>query len=307
MGRESVSMVRSFQDHKYEELYSSRYTPALADKFLAPQCMYCGSSLEREDKVIRILWGDPREEAPPGRPSATVDIPQRILLRCSACGWWLVLWDTHEKDYPSGMHHYEIGHYWGLLRQFDVTSFDLPLSELRSYLLSHQDKIYALGYRQFGRLMNDCFKNTMQCTVDYLDGPHDSGIDALLYLVDCTDGPYLVQYKAREAARPDESVSVVRDALGAMVANGKRHAILVTTRERWSYQAVATADREALRRAGFYVELYDCGRVIDLISKATTSESPPWEDFFDPVILRPDFLRETMEAEKKWKRAGRAR
>lgn len=83
--------------------------------------------------------------------------------------------------------------------------------------------------------------------------PDDGGVD-IIY-IDADDKQWLVQVKRRENPRSTESVSTIRNLLGAMLLQDSRTGIIVSTADHFSYQAYAAVDRA--REVGMALRLID--------------------------------------------------
>ncbi|UDF14745.1 restriction endonuclease [Antiquaquibacter oligotrophicus] len=122
------------------------------------------------------------------------------------------------------------------------------------------------------RLVRDVLRDHLDCDVVHVGRSGDGGIDLLI--VDA-DRPRAVQVKRRSRNRA-ESVSQIREFLGALLLGGHMKGIFVTTAPAFSRDSIRAAD--AARRLALVseIELVDGGALQEII-RASTTLSEPWE------------------------------
>jgi hypothetical protein len=199
------------------------------------------------------------------------------LRLCPNCGWW----DTEEQlhaEYPdpSDSTHYEAFsiHRRALLREFDVDGSDVPLTALRRHILAHPRALHQLDPHRLERLVESVFKDFMACEAVHLGGPNDGGVDLVLI-----NGSrrYVVQVKRRQSPTTAESVSCVREFVGAMVIAGETRGMFVSTAPFFSRQAIRDSEVAKSRGAVEYLELINGRRLLEVCEIAAVREIANWQ------------------------------
>jgi hypothetical protein len=78
-------------------------------------------------------------------------------------------------------------------------------------------------------------------------------VDVLL--VECDGRQWLIQAKRRETQDASEGISTIRNLLGAMVLEGTRHGVVVSTADHFTYRALQAVGRA--RDRGMVLRLLD--------------------------------------------------
>ena len=175
------------------------------------------------------------------------------LWRCPSCGFWTV-------SHGIGSTY---GGYWrccaGKLAEYPETASNVPLSELAHFLRLHPERIHDISPTALEKLIAECFRSTDDyADVVHVGRPDDGGIDVLL--VTQERQKVLVQVK-RRASEKVESVSTIRNLLGAMVPEGALQGIVVSTADHFSYRAETFVQSLATTGTAYRIELRDLGRV----------------------------------------------
>jgi len=184
-----------------------------------------------EPVVDKKMWGD-REE-------------WRVRA-CQTCGWWKVtkIFNMEEGSYSSTSR----GAAAGSLKNLDLRNVDVPLDEVRSYLLGCYKARFELNPKLFEETVASVFRD-LGFSVLVTAGTGDGGIDMLLY--DAGQGILGVQVK-----RYADSINVsqIRELLGALVVNRLTKGIFVTTSK---FQSGAARVVSSGITAGYKIELID--------------------------------------------------
>lgn len=178
---------------------------------------------------------------------------------CPQCGWWETEHVLSEAFDSFGFRHgAKSFHRRAVLKSFAVSSADVPIENLCEYLTQHPQRLEDVDPGKLEELVGHVFRETHQCEVSYVGGPHDRGID--LYFVR-GDQEMAVQVKRRALRRGGQPASSVREFVGAMVIQGAVRGIFVTS---GGFSKAAT--REALdastREPITSIELVDGRRLI---------------------------------------------
>ena len=119
------------------------------------------------------------------------------LCKCTKCGWWKIV---NLADINKGWGSCECSSKNGILKKYDVTSIDTPLSLLKENLIKHPANFGDLNPFKLEDLVENLFKDFYApCEVIHVGGNHDKGIDLKLILSD--KETYLVQIKCRKKHR----------------------------------------------------------------------------------------------------------
>ncbi|MBD2580163.1 restriction endonuclease [Oscillatoria sp. FACHB-1406] len=121
-------------------------------------------------------------------------------------------------------------------------------------------------------LVADIFKaNHSHAEVIHVGKPHDGGVD--VFFVDADQKQWLIQVKRREKANSTEPVETIRNLLGTMLLEGACHGIVVSTADRFSYQAYQAVNRA--EEVGMTVKLIDRG-ILNRMLEAVLPNVFPW-------------------------------
>lgn len=165
---------------------------------------------------------------------------------CPLCGW--KGWHGY-YDYDSGFGPAE--KWWAvrILREFDINSSDLALSELGSYIKRRRASLFDLSWRRFEELVADVLREH-GLRVELTKQSHDGGADVLVFSQGRkVEG--IVQCKKWSATRK-VGVETVRALIGAAIDWDVRQATLVTT-SGFTSEAIIHAER--YKKRGFAIDL----------------------------------------------------
>ena len=223
-------------------------------------CYHCGGPME-----------DLPSEYLPNEDSYDVMVHPK---RCPICGWWILRhWQEGAPGFPMKTYFH------ALLRDLDVTSANVPMDVLVTYLVRHYDDRKVLTPDRFEELVRSVFREHFDCDVEYYRGntyTSDGGID--LVMVHSHDGQQVAVQVKRRSANSIESVANIRDFTGALVIEGFCRGVYVTTS---SYSRAAKSIPEKLSlmsRSPVAIDLVDGGRFFEML-RATLrfpASEVPW-------------------------------
>ena len=183
------------------------------------------------------------------------------LFFCPVCGWWHI---ERWRDGRSDLYLHAV------LRTIDLSSPDVDIADLRSYLLRQWPDRKYISPHAAEELVRTVIRDFTGLEVEYFRGntfAPDGGVD-LIVCHDNEEPSHAIQVKRRSTERP-ESVAEVRAFLGALVDSDFDQGLLVTLAERFSDQAIKTASSANLQRRGLTLELVDGRRLLDLLRVTT--------------------------------------
>ncbi len=188
------------------------------------------------------------------------------------CGWWSVSQSYGQMSCGNNFKQTEVV-IRGILRRFDCTSLSLPLDVLRRALLDKGELLNAIHPRKMEELVKSVFEDFFHCEVEHCGRSGDGGVDLALVL---SDRPLIVQVKRRRDQSAVESVSAVRELLGAAVVRNVQQVIFVTSADHFSRQSTDEAQIALLRGAVSRFELIDRHRFLASLHLIQDARSKPW-------------------------------
>ena len=204
------------------------------------KCPYCSTKLLKvEDEVIQK---DSHRDY--------------CLWYCQNCRFWQarLYSDPYRACIPPPDHWA----YLSKLRKFNTNLPDGCSEELALHIRAHPDLLYAFNPTRFEKFVADVFQaNYTNAEVLHVGRPNDGGIDVML--IDVEMEQWLIQVKHRETQNITEGVSTIRDILGAMVVQGARRGIVVSTAKRFSRYAIQAAAKAEVGPHRMTVQLVDSG------------------------------------------------
>jgi len=102
---------------------------------------------------------------------------------------------------------------------------------------------------------------------------HDGGVD--LIMID-SDNPTLIQVKRRQNPDYVESVSVIREFLGALLINRSKKGIFVSTSNHYSKETIKTIDMILKENIVTRFELVDFKKFTEMIGIIKSEKDEPW-------------------------------
>ena len=117
------------------------------------------------------------------------------------------------------------------------------------------------------------FRSYYACDVMHCGRSHDGGVD--LIMID-SDNPTLIQVKRRQNPDYVESVSVIREFLGALLINRSKKGIFVSTSNHYSKETIKTIDMILKENIVTRFELVDFKKFTEMIGIIKSEKDEPW-------------------------------
>lgn len=208
-------------------------------------CPYCH---------ITMIVDDFYEQGPDGSDRSS----GQLLEHCSNCTFWQ-LHAFRMQGYEARstiFYNFDIAVLSSKIKEFETEYPNGSLDEVSQWLRRHPEKYNTMSPNYLETLVARVFEAAgTYVEVQHVGRPGDGGIDVLL--VDSERNRWLVQVKRREDPASSEPVSTIRNVLGAMVLEGSKKSIVVSTADHFTHQARQAVDRA--RGKGFEIELIDRG------------------------------------------------
>ncbi|MEV0769967.1 restriction endonuclease [Nocardia salmonicida] len=217
---------------------------------------------------------------PEGYDSDTFLRAANRLDHCEQCGYWRLnelqsagsgerdlLWQDLTLTVCSSK-----------LRSFDPKAPEGTLDEVAQWFKRHPSLYHTVSPTYLERLVAKVFQESDDYVdVRHIGGPDDGGVDVLL--VESQTRQWLVQVKRRESPTSSESVSTIRNLLGAMVLKKSALGVVVSTADHFTYRA-----REAVANAasvGYTITLHDRAGLDALLARSIPYR--PWTNVLSQI------------------------
>jgi hypothetical protein len=199
--------------------------------------------------------------------------PAAILI-CDTCGWWCQYAIGANKD-----GFFECERVPAALRTYDVSNIVAPVTALRRALSENPKWLDELNPTKMEELVGSILSDFMDCEVVHTGRTGDGGIDLLLLDGDTS---YVVQVK-RRISQHGETVSAVREFLGATLLAGYRRGIYVTTATHYTPATVDAAAAAKSRRLLEKLHLIDRDRFLRLLRLVSAKTLHPWQAYYRDI------------------------
>lgn len=206
-------------------------------------------------------------EGPYNRIEGSPTYTLREVWACTKCNWW-EMQHLHADDWIYDRH---LRH--AVLQLFQPSDISLPVMSLRKHLRQQPDLIYRIHPTKMEELVQSVFQEYYQCEVLHCGKSHDQGVDLLLVN---SDIQAIIQVKRRSAPKSVESVSVIRELLGATLLQEKQHSIFVTTADHFSPEAVLTVNRAVTLNIVKSFDLFDAKRFFEILGLLRLEKEEYW-------------------------------
>ena len=249
-----------------------------------------GRETRRRYRLVRRVRGaTPRgvfHSAVTPRDHLVADFERYLRACCRECGWWCVgLESRYDGWYGEGG---EWMYAYGVLREYDIHSSDIPLNMARDFLIRHPDKLARVDPFRFEDLMAACLRDYYgDGEVVKLGGRRDHGIDIKVFRA--SGEAILVQVKRRGDLSKRESVQTVRNLHGVMLRDGVANGMIITTAYDFSPDAYVERQRLRERVHHYSLEFLSLNDVIDLLHLRSGTSRPGWEDAGLDFSPRPNW------------------
>ncbi|MBF0417958.1 MAG: restriction endonuclease [Magnetococcales bacterium] len=242
---------------------------------LTETCPYCGTPLNCIKSVPYGYDGEYGKEL----ASNEQTLAKLIAEICNTCQWWRVVELISDDFWKSG---HSFGHYThAVLKTTTIDSASIPLDALEDYLKNNPDKVYNIHYKKMEELACSIIREQYMCDVQLCGRSHDGGID-LLMIVGEEITP--IQVKRRMSPSRREGVSVVREMMGVMLRDGYRNAKVITTAEKFTYDAINDVSKLLASGRADTFELIDFGMFMGLLKSRYGNQKKSYLDAI-PLLL----------------------
>lgn len=226
-------------------------------------CPYCGGNLQRPYCYTRH-----------DRHTISRQYIDQIetIYYCPNDGWWQHKIFEEQSVQPKNW--YSIIHE-GILKSYNLTSLTVPIAVLNDYIYKNPEKIVNIHHRKMEDLVASVFKDFYHCEVTVVGKSSDGGVDVIL--VD-SDQPIMIQVKRRQSIKSTESVSGIRDLLGATLLKQSNSCIFVSTASKFSREAQKTAARSIELGLVQRYDLINYEKFISMLKSRPTSVQHIWNE-----------------------------
>lgn len=189
--------------------------------------------------------------------------PENTILVCENCLYWGGRGSRIDGPYSTR----------GIVGQMDFLNNldEARIEQILSYLNSNIDKIYELSPREAEKLLPHILRDYLNCEVLAMGGVKDKGVDALAIHGDNTK--MIIQIKWRQNQNRAESVSVVREVAGTLLARKIPKGFIITTRKKFSSDEIKEAksiSENTISNVGkLELTLNDYNNLIDMFEIST--------------------------------------
>jgi len=230
---------------------------------------------DREDEVLRLM----REKTCRycNAPMDAVAYFGESVLLCATCGYW-----GGRGERNGGPVNCRGA--LGVVHRVDINSSDLRLVELVGHLRRVPNHLLQLSPRRAEQVVMDVLHEVLDCEVKPVGGVKDGGVDG--YIVSGDTLKTIVQVKWHREPKRAESVRLIREIAGTLVARGVPSGLLVTTCERISREAgteIKTfATREIVGLGALRIDVKTYQDLLDMLELAwaqlgsTFVSAVPW-------------------------------
>lgn len=127
-------------------------------------------------------------------------------------------------------------------------------------------------------LVQSVFREHFNCEVIHVGKTNDGGIDLLLIN---SENPTIVQVKRRKKLKHTESVSGIRELIGATVLKESKNCIYVSTCSKFSKPSRDASKKIVDIGTLESFELYDFNRFSDVLNLTKKTDKNAWESILE--------------------------
>lgn len=250
----------------YLESINPKFT---SDRGHNTKCIYCKTelSIQTIDQILNVSFDDiirrfnghrimmeninGNFEKNYFKIISELNYEETILGNCLVCGWWKIL-----EKYWMGAKWQMWDVFFGLngaLKNLDFNKADLPLSEVRNYLVRNYENRFNVNPILFEELVADVYSDfgyQAICT----GYSNDGGIDVILVKDNLTVG---IQVKR---SKNNIKLEQIRSLLGSLIINGYKMGMFVCTSD-FQRGVYSIAER-------FSIELINGSKFFDQLKEA---------------------------------------
>lgn len=238
------------------------FQPTLLTATTRARCRFCSSEMnDRTDKKNEFF-----------------------LELCKLCGFWRVVNLRGLGGFRNGEPQAARR---GVAKFYDIGALDVPVADLRRFLIKHPHHISNVNPYAFEELVADCMRSAFtNCDIIKVGGRKDRGID--LIIISTSGEKYLAQIKRRSNINKSESVHVVRQLNGVLFRENVAKGLVVTTARKYTADAtketwVTTPHGE--EGAWQSIELYGFEDIVKWLDLPPCEDDEPWSSFTEGKVL----------------------
>jgi len=261
-----ANMISSYLEHKEFQAYYGESFPTvnydLVEVFNRT-CPYCGTTLkkyyffQRADKHFKSGEYIEQDES---------------IYYCPKDGWWQH--KIYERQDVSPKNWYSIIHE-GVLKTYDLSSSSAPIAVLNDYIYHHPEKVVDMHHKKMEELVASVFSDFYCCEAKVVGKSSDGGVDVILLN---SDTPTMIQVKRRQNLNHTESVSGIRELLGATLLNNSKSCMFVSTAKHFSIDAQKTASLAIKLGHVHQFNLIDYGQFISMLQSRPQNIQNIWNE-----------------------------
>jgi len=195
------------------------------------------------------------------------------LWVCQICGWWEIEKQDLYGIPAAGHATTQEYNYQAIVKVFEVDDKELPVDILLEHLKKKTSILYGVHPQKMEEVVQYVFRSYYACDVMHCGRSHDGGVD--LIMID-SDNPTLIQVKRRQNPDYVESVSVIREFLGALLINRSKKGIFVSTSNHYSKETIKTIDMILKENIVTRFELVDFKKFTEMIGIIKSEKDEPW-------------------------------
>lgn len=210
------------------------------------------------------------------------------IWECRRCGWWECKEKSSEEvDLIDKVNtiNWETLRY-SIVKRYNVADTDPPIKELVEVLRKNKDLLYTIEPHKLETVAQYVFSSYFDCEVKHVGRSHDGGIDLI---VAKSDNPILVQVKRRGRSDSTESVSTVREFIGAVYLKNAANGIVLSTAKRFSKEARLSAQQMVDDRKFVRFDLIDFERFCAMLDVIKKDDHKTWRKFEKKVWHSEDW------------------
>jgi restriction system protein len=202
-------------------------------------------------------------------------LANEYVLQCEQCGWWRI----HTiKETDGDIEGVSTTIKNAVMKTYDLSSKEIPIKALQQYLRKNFDDVIHIDDVQMEKLVQSVFSEHFACEVQHVGKVNDGGVD-LIFIE--SNSPIVIQVKRRKTLSHVESVSGIRELLGAALLKESRNCIYVSTCSKFSDPASDTAQRSVELGIVESYELYDFARFSDVLKLTADTNAELWRKYLE--------------------------
>lgn len=202
-------------------------------------------------------------------------IEYESVVQCTRCGWWEHSYSFSSDDIDEGLRASSTELTQAILRTYPIASENVPVDVLNRYIAQNPERIYGINDKKMEELVASVFKDFIDCEIKLVGKSHDGGKDLILLN---GEEQIFVQVKRRMQADKVESVSCIRDLIGASILEDAKACIFVTTADHFSKYAQDAAKKVVEKKILESFDLIDYKRFVAMLKLQREKYPKEWEE-----------------------------